>query len=219
MSDSPIETAVFDLAGTTVREDGLVETAVRSVTGDHFDAALFARSRGGSKRDMLVGMLGEDRADAALERFDDALIAGVRADRVTAMPRVEEHFAALRDAGIQVVLITGFSATVQSALLTHLGWNNVIDAALTPDARLRGRPHPDLVLEAALRTHASSMSAIAVVGDTVNDVLAARRAGAGIRAAVTTGAHDAARLATAHPTHLLADVGEFTRLLTTIPHQ
>ncbi|MGW2514132.1 HAD hydrolase-like protein [Streptomyces scopuliridis] len=58
-----------------------------------------------------------------------------------------------------------------------------------------------------------------LVGDAANDVLAARRAGAGICAAVITGAHDHIRLSAAHPTHLPADVGEFTRLLTTVPNQ
>jgi phosphoglycolate phosphatase-like HAD superfamily hydrolase len=68
-------------------------------------------------------------------------------------------------------------------------------------------------LTAALSLEVSDVSAIAVVGDTSNDVLAARRAGAGIAAAVLTGAHDRPRLDAENPSHLFQHVGQFADLL------
>lgn len=209
----PIEIAVFDLAGTTVKETGLVESALRSVTGDAFEPAVFHASRGGSKRAMLARLLGEVEADNALLRFDDAVISGVRDGLLTPLPHAEQAFSSLRTAGIKVVLITGFSRSVQDALLEQLEWRGLVDLAVSPDEHVRGRPYPDLILSAGLTLHVTDVSAVAVVGDTSNDVLAARRAGAGIAAAVLTGAHDGHELAGAAPTHLLEHVGQFADLI------
>lgn len=57
------------------------------------------------------------------------------------------------------------------------------------------------------------MATVAVVGDAPNDVLAARRAGAGIAAAVLTGAGDRAALEAAGPTHVFDRIGQFADLL------
>ena len=94
---------------------------------------------------------------------------------------------ALRASGVSVVLTTGFSPVTRDRLLDALGWT--VDAALSPVDAGRGRPAPDLVLTALLRTRASSVAAVAVVGDTVSDVLSGRSAGAGLVVGVTTGAH------------------------------
>ena len=48
--------------------------------------------------------------------------------------------------------------------------------------------------------------AVAVVGDTVSDLEAGHAAGAGAVIGVLSGAHDAATLATASPTAVIADV-------------
>lgn len=78
----------------------------------------------------------------------------------------------LRADGRKVVLTTGFSP---------------VDAG-------RGRPHPDLVLTALLRSGTSSTQAVAVAGDTTSDVQSGVRAGAGFVAGVLSGAHDEAAL-------------------------
>jgi len=208
-----IEIAVFDLAGTTVKETGLVESAIRSISGDAFDAEAFHASRGGSKRDMLVQMLGEHAADDALAHFDDALIDGIQAGRLTPLPHAEQAFTDLRRAGIKVVLITGFSERVQRTILDRFGWHDLVDLAVSPGGSVRGRPYPDLILTAALALHATSVSSVAVVGDTYNDAAAAVRAGSGICAVVLTGAHDRSKLAASPATHILDNVGDFAALV------
>jgi phosphoglycolate phosphatase-like HAD superfamily hydrolase len=93
------------------------------------------------------------------------------------------------------------------------GWSESVDLALSPSQELRGRPWPDLILTAGALLHTSHVEAVAVVGDTANDIESARRAGAGICAAVLTGAHDRATLAKANPTHILADLLEFVEII------
>src|SRR5258708_47049 len=89
-------------------------------------------------------------------------------------------------AGVLVCLTTGFSAGTRDALLDALGWRDLVDLALSPGPGVRGRPHPDLVLAAILALGVDDVRAVAVAGDTANDLLAGTRAGASIVAGVLT---------------------------------
>jgi beta-phosphoglucomutase-like phosphatase (HAD superfamily) len=94
--------------------------------------------------------------------------------------------------------------------LDALGWQ--VDAALSPVDAGRGRPAPDLVLTALLRTGASSVASVVVVGDTASDVLSGRAAGAGLVVGVTTGAHTRDQLLAAGADVVLDSVRELTGL-------
>lgn len=94
-----------------------------------------------------------------------------------------------------------------------MGWDGLVDLALSPGEDGRGRPWPDLILTAALRLQTSDMAAIAAVGDTTNDVMSARRAHVGIAAAVLTGAHGRSTLEDAGPSLLLQHIGDFADIV------
>lgn len=214
-----IDLVVLDLAGTTVRDDGLVEQAFAradaetGVRGDaSWDDALdyVRRTMGQSKIDVFTHLAGGDtalaeRATAAFEAaFDDLVAAGA----VTEIPGAGQAIAALRGAGCAVVFTTGFSPATRDAILARLGWEGAVDAALSPADAGRGRPAPDLVWAAALRTGADSAARIAVVGDTASDVASGLRAGAGLVVGVLTGAHDRGVLEAAGAHLVLNDVTE-----------
>lgn len=212
-----IELVVLDMAGTTVRDDGVVEQAFqraaeRTGVADRMpwtDALQHVRdTMGQSKIEVFLHLAGGDRAaaeraTAAFEAAYDELIVEQGAEEI---PGARESIEQLRDAGLKVVLTTGFSPVTRDALLDALGWRDLVDAALSPVDAGRGRPHPDLVLTALLRTGASSVQAVAVAGDTASDVLSGRRAGAGFVAGVLSGAHDRASLSGAGADAVLASV-------------
>jgi phosphoglycolate phosphatase-like HAD superfamily hydrolase len=64
-----------------------------------------------------------------------------------------------------------------------------------------------------LRLAVDDMRQVAVVGDTPLDVMAGRRAGAGLVAGVLTGAGDRPALIAAGATHVVGSVGELPFLL------
>ncbi len=121
--------------------------------------------------------------------------------------------ARLRAAGVRVVLTTGFSPAIQDLLVDALGWTDQVDLTLAPRAGRRGRPHPDLVLAAVLALGVDDVRAVAVVGDTANDLWSGWRAGAGVVAGVLTGAHDRAQLEAAPHTHLLDSIADLPAVL------
>jgi phosphoglycolate phosphatase len=220
---SDIRLAVLDLAGTTVRDDGMVEAAfvdaLRDVgAGPGTDGypdrlATLRRSMGRSKIEVFTELLGDDTtARRANVAFEAAYGAGVAAGGLHPIDGAPEALAALRAAGVLVCLSTGFSEPTLAALLDTLGWRDRVDLALAPRPGIRGRPHPDLVLAAVLALEVDDVRAVAVAGDTTNDLLAGTRAGASVVAGVLTGAHDRATLGAAPHTHLLDSVVEFPAL-------
>jgi phosphonatase-like hydrolase len=136
------------------------------------------------------------RADAALA-FERAYAELVQEEGVQPIPGARQVIDDLRAAGLRVALTTGFAPATRDILLDALGWTDAVDVALSPVDAGRGRPAPDLVLTALLRTAASSVRSLAVVGDTVSDIESGRRAGAALSIGVLTGSHDRTALSAA----------------------
>lgn len=196
-----IELVVLDMAGTTVRDDGVVERAFeraaeRTGVAERMpwpDALAYVReTMGQSKIDVFTHLAGGDRAAAerATAQFEDAYAEIVAEDGIGEVEGAADTIRALRSRGLSVVLTTGFSPVTRDTIIDALGWQGLVDLALSPSDAGRGRPAPDLVLTALLRTRASAVSAVAVVGDTTSDVASGLRAGAGFVAGVLTGSHD-----------------------------
>lgn len=217
--DESITLVVLDMAGTTVADDGLVErafTRAAAALGVGADsdahAAMLAHVRatmGESKITVFRSLFGdEERAQRANAEFEHAYGELVAAGEVAPLPGARETIERLRSAGCTVVLTTGFARVTQDAILAALGWRDLADLTLCPSDAGRGRPYPDMVLTALLRTRTDSVRQIAVAGDTAYDMICGRRAGAGVVAGVLTGAHDEGTLRAAGATHVLGSVAE-----------
>lgn len=217
----PLQLMVIDLAGTTVRADGIIESSVRSalaatVPGIDLTSAMASLQslRGGDKRAMFMALLGNAQlARIAHGRFEADLEARIARGEMTPIDGAEETLAELRSAGVRIALTTGFSVRVRETLLSYLGWARLVDLVLSPADAGRGRPWPDLVLTAALRTRVDAVASIGVVGDTVNDLLAGTRAGASLVAGVLTGAHTRGQLAAAPHTHIIDSIAHLSALI------
>jgi len=216
--------AVIDLAGTLVRDDGAVEAAfvdaldaVGALGEDGPDATLvdvIRSTMGQSKITVFRGMLkDEDVAQNANRAFEIAYAERVARGDTQELPAASETLRALRANGVKIAVTTGFSAETRDLLLDTLAWTEVVDAALSPTEQIRGRPAPDLVLAAVIKLGIDDVHEVAVVGDTVNDLLSGYRAGAGVVAGVLSGAHDRAALESAPHTHILESVAEVPAVL------
>ena len=214
---TPLELVVLDMAGTTVLDDGVVEQAFqraaeRTGVADRMpwtEALDYVRvTMGQSKIDVFTHLADGDveAAARATAAFEGAYAEIVAEQGVSEVPGAADAIQDLMDTGLAVVLTTGFAPVTRDALIDGLGWHGLVDLVLSPVDAGRGRPAPDLVLTALLRTRTSSVAAVAVAGDTVSDVESGRRAGAGFVAGVLTGAHDRASLSAAGADAVLSDV-------------
>ncbi|QYA94434.1 phosphonatase-like hydrolase [Streptomyces anulatus] len=222
----PFRLVVLDMAGTTVADGGLVEQAfsaasqrlgIRPGSDEHARQLAYVRATmGESKISVFRHLFGdEDRAQRANTAFEEAYGELVDAGRVAPVPGAREAVERLASEGRTVVLTTGFARPTQDAILAALGWQDLVPLTLCPaDAGGRGRPFPDMVLAAFLRTGAvDDVRRTAVAGDTSYDMLSGVRSGAGIVAGVLTGAHDKGRLTRHGATHVLGSVAELPDLI------
>ncbi|AUA15479.1 HAD family hydrolase [Streptomyces solisilvae] len=221
-----IRLVALDMAGTTVADGGLVERAFDAAAGelgvepgtpDHAEKLAHVRATmGESKISVFRHLFGTEdlarRANAAFERSYGELVDG---GLIAPVPGAREAIEALAADGRTVVLTTGFARVTQDAILDALGWRDLVPLTLCPaDAGGRGRPYPDMVLAAFLRTKAAeSVAQVAVVGDTSYDMVSGVRAGAGLVAGVRTGAHGDEAFRAAGATHVLDSVAELPALL------
>ncbi|MFD9353255.1 phosphonatase-like hydrolase [Streptomyces sp. NPDC060031] len=217
---------VLDMAGTTVADGGLVERAferaaetlgVEPGSADHTAKLQYVRdTMGESKISVFRHLFGtQELARRANSAFEEAYGELVDGGLVAPLPGAREAVDELRADGRTVVLTTGFARVTQNAILDALGWQDLADLTLCPaDAGGRGRPYPDMVLAAFLRTGAvADVRQTVVVGDTAYDMLSGSRAGAGIVAGVLTGAHGRPALEEHGATHVLGSIAELPALL------
>nr|WP_244177723.1 HAD family hydrolase [Streptomyces atriruber] len=214
------------MAGTTVADGGLVEQAfaaaarelgVEPDSADHAAKLEYVRATmGESKISVFRHLFGEEalarQANTAFEKAYGTLVDG---GRIAPVPGAREAIEELKEDGRTVVLTTGFARVTQDAILDALGWRDLVELTLCPaDAGGRGRPYPDMVLSAFLRTGAADgVRNVAVAGDTAYDMLSGVRAGASVVAGVLTGAHGDAVLREAGATHVLGSVAELPAIL------
>jgi phosphoglycolate phosphatase len=221
----PLKLAVLDMCGTTVDEGGLQDEA--------FSAAILQEGiePGGSRHDAMVGyyheMRGTSRHEVFRTIFADDTVAARRAndcfeatyDRLLADRGVQpvagaaEAVEALRDQGLKIVLTTGFARHTQNMILESLGWMGMSDLSLCPSDAGRGAPYPDMILTALLALDLEDVRSVMAVGDTVGDVRAGQRAGAGLTVGVLTGYHDQATLEEAGATVVVPSIQDVPALV------
>ncbi|WP_242882310.1 phosphonatase-like hydrolase [Actinomadura litoris] len=225
-ADPPFELAALDMAGTTVQEGGAVyaalDDAVAAHVGRPVPAETLHRWTGTSKREAAAGLLTEltgtapePDVDAVYGDFTARLAKSYAATPPTPIPGVPEAVAALRDAGVKVVLQTGYAREIARSILDAMGWTvgGTVDGLVTSDEVAASRPAPYLVFRAMEAAGVTGVDRVLVAGDTPNDLAAGRNAGARFVVGVLTGATPAAELGRHHHTHLLESAAQLPTLL------
>jgi phosphonatase-like hydrolase len=225
-----IELVVFDMAGTTVYDGDAVNAVFRATLagwGIKADPAFVNTVMGLPKPEAIRILLEQgskqrgasptaEQINAIHEDFTRRMRDYYATDpAVREIPGAAAAFAVLRRTGIKVALNTGFFRPVADVLLTRLGWCSpaVIDADVTSDEVLRGRPDTDMIR--CLMTRLSILDArqVAKVGDTKADLEEGTNAGCGLVIGVTTGSFTREQLQACPHTHILESVVDVPALL------
>lgn len=222
--------AAFDMAGTTVDEDGLVyqvlEETARAAVGEPIPHEVLVAWKGTSKWEAIegiLGALGRDNSaavvDAHFADFSGRLLAAYRETPPAPFPAVPETIAGLRSQGIKVALQTGYSSELARAILDGMGWTvgpesgHTVDALVTSDLVPASRPAPYLIFRCMEATGVYDVRSVISAGDTPNDVWAGHNAGAGLVVGVLTGSFDREGLDGAPSTHVLDSLADLPTLL------
>ncbi|NBU57323.1 MAG: HAD family hydrolase [Actinobacteria bacterium] len=219
-----LEMAAFDVAGTTVKDDGIVIEAFKvafEMTQPDLWPTKGAQwtqyaidTMGQSKIEVFTTLLGN--AEAAYEAniaFEEAYVNEVAEQGISPIPGTIELFAALREKGIPVVLTTGFSRSTLNVLLTELNWFDLVDLTVTPEEAGRGRPHPDMLQFAAQKVNAPSSEFSLVVGDTASDMKSGVAHGSKNIFGVLSGAHSYEQLIAGGATSVVNSVADISSFI------
>lgn len=223
----PIELVVFDLAGTTVKDDKDVHRVLQKALAAQGVAISIedANAVMGMPKPVAIRKLLDQRyhgpkeisaewIDEIHEMFVKEMIHFYKTDPgVSEKPGVEDTFRVLRQNNLKVVVDTGFDRQITDPLLERLGWKTLIDASVTSDEVEHGRPYPDLIFRAMQLTNTTDVRNVAKIGDTISDMEEGKAAGCGLVIGVTTGAFTREQLLVAKPTHLIENVSELLTIL------
>ncbi|HXB95646.1 MAG TPA: HAD family hydrolase [Puia sp.] len=226
---SSIQLVVFDIAGTTVRDNGYVADAFIGAFRDfgiEMPLAEVKKVMGFRKIDAISILLGQFAPEYGEEdifidrihtRFIDRMIDFYRNDEDLApLPHVEEVFAALHGKGIRIALNTGFNRSITDTILHRLRWDDrhpYIDKTICSDEVVHGRPYPDMINVLISDLGIDSSDRVLKVGDTEVDVEEGRNAACGMVVSVTTGAYTRAQLEASRPDFIIDDLRELLPII------
>jgi phosphonatase-like hydrolase len=214
-----VRLAVLDMIGTTVQEGPEV---VESFVGafDRIGVVLSREAvdavRGRSKREAIDALVaehvqeGDARGRLAAETYAAfrATLGARYEEGARPVFGAREAVEALLAGGTRVALNTGLDRQIADRIIRGLRWEDLGLPVLTADDVARGRPAPDLVLAAMTEVGEADPATVLVAGDTVADLEAGHRAGAGRVIGVSSGAHSRQRLLAAGPTAVLDSVAD-----------
>jgi phosphoglycolate phosphatase len=175
--------ALIDLDGTLVDTIGDIAAAVDLVC-ERYGLAHVSTDKvrswiGKGSRQLMVRLLeqaGSDQSpDDALAVFLDGY-AKVNGRLATIYPGVLEGLEQLKADGVRIACVTNKHQSVTDALLDQLGLRPYFQAVLGGTSARALKPDPAPLLAACLQLDVSIKAAV-MVGDSENDLLAARAAG------------------------------------------
>ncbi len=225
-----IKLVVFDVAGTTAKDDGLVVKAFREAMiqqGVERDSDELAKmvdyveeTMGQRKMDVFMHLCEGNAIAAAatheifIEQYNNLVANG----ELEEFDGISQLFATLRATNIGVAITTGFPRELLSSILNDLDWRERIDLSVASDEVAAGRPAPDMILRSIdlyrnLSNQEIEPSNVMVVGDTQSDMQSGVAAGVRYIVGVTSGAHDELQLKTAGATHVFDGAAQLLTLV------
>jgi len=219
-----IKLVVFDIAGTTVKDDQEVSKAFQAALKKynyHIELNRIDPLMGYEKTLAIKQILLLIENDT--DKITPELISDIHKEFVQQMirfyqfepgieplPHAEETLAALRAAGVQVGINTGFSRDIADTIVTRLQWREkgLIDYVVGSDEVELGRPHPYMIQKMMLEGGITDPLQVVKVGDTEVDVREGQNVGCKYVIAVTTGAFTREQLEPYKPTHIIDDIAQ-----------
>jgi phosphonatase-like hydrolase len=219
----PIKLVVFDMAGTTIKDENKVTETFRLALekyGYNVNYDAINPLMGYEKSVAIAKMLQTLEPDKAkitpilikaiYEEFTRLMIKYYKdADQLEALPHAEETMIALRHAGIKVGINTGFPKAIAETIVKRMQWRekSIFDYLIGSDEVEYGRPDPAMINQMMLLADITDPQQVAKVGDTEVDIREGQNAGCKYVIAVTTGAFTRAQLEPYQPTHILDNIG------------
>lgn len=232
MPITDLKLVVFDMAGTTVRDNNEVlhcfRDACRQVGLTADDQRLNALM-GVSKLEVFHILWNEhfqgntseaavhEMAERSFHVFCEILEKHYQTQAVEPVDGVLEVFDWMRRNDLKIALNTGFYRKVTDIILGRLGWapGGVIDFVIASDEVPQGRPAPFMIEKAMAAFGIADARQVVKIGDTPVDLKEGRNAGCRLSLGVVNGSHTREELAEVDHDGLLDSVRDLPAFLET----
>lgn len=222
-----IKMVVLDMAGTTVNENNLVyKTVQRAINIEGYGVSLDDVLKHGAGKekykaitDVLINCTDENDVDIVVERifanFKVMLEKAYEESDISTFEGMEAFFDKLKSHDIKVVLNTGYDFKTANKLMNKLNWQVgvQVDALITSDDVINGRPHPDMIKMAMAQFGINNSREVLKAGDSEIDIIEGKNSGCGLTVGVLSGAQNREQLEAAKPDYILQNVIELEDIL------
>ncbi|MBC7746192.1 MAG: HAD-IA family hydrolase [Flavobacterium sp.] len=226
-----VKLVVFDIAGTTVKDNNNVSEAFQSALQKYKVNVEIEKINPlmGYEKKLAIGEI--LRAHSQLDEFEitSALIDLIYTEFVqlmisyyqdekdiSALPDVEQTLWELQKRGIKVGINTGFPHIIAETIIKRLRWREkgLIDYLIGSDQVEFGRPHPLMIQHIMKELNITDPNEVVKVGDTEVDIREGQEANCKYVIGVTTGTFSRSELKKYNPTHIIDNISEILPILT-----
>ena len=211
-----IRMVVFDMAGTTINEGGIVYNTLKDTLRYHnlkFTDQEFNQFHGINKRDVLnhfirkeTNTIDQSYEYAVYKYFDESLKYNYfNTNSIKVMDGALPLFKKLRENNIKVCFNTGYSRDMAENILNYVNikLNRDIDDLVASSEVTSGRPSP-YMLQKLMVKHNILPDETIKVGDTIIDIKEGKNANTKYQISVLSGADSRETLQNGNP-HLIVD--------------
>jgi phosphonatase-like hydrolase len=225
-----VKLVVFDIAGTTVKDNNNVSEALQSALAIHrihIELEKINPLMGYEKKLAICEILKTQSAlaevkitpnliDLIYSDFVHRMITYYRDEEdISALPDVEQTLLELQNRGIKVGINTGFPHVIAEAIVKRLKWREkgLINYLIGSDQVEFGRPHPLMIQHIMKVLNIHNPDEVVKVGDTEVDIREGKEAGCKYVIGVTTGTFTRTELEKYQPTHIIDNISEILSIL------
>lgn len=221
-----IELVVFDIAGTTLKdEDEVVAnnfTEALRLSGVIISKEEMNKVMGYRKIDaitMILEDLGIVFSKKEIEHIHNTFLKLINAHYETApieeINGASQIFDILKSKGVKIALNTGFSRSTTDIIIKRMGWleKELIDTSVCSDEVEQGRPHSFMIDAIMKKLKIKNSSSVAKIGDTPSDLLEGSNAQCGITVGVLYGTHTKKELENYPHDYLINDISELKSIV------
>ncbi|WP_161625619.1 HAD hydrolase-like protein [Cyclobacterium qasimii] len=227
---TPIKLAVFDMAGTAIKNDKVVpELLLKAFLQHGFDKLIkeaIHEKMGYAIPEAIKQILAShttyqpDFSELIVGKIYATFKAEIKKycrlnPEISPEEDALEVFETLQQMGIKIGLNTNLDRETTNLLLKQIGWKDhpLIDITVCGDEVCKGRPHPDMILQMMAALGIGSPSEIIKIGGTLADILEGQQSGCLMSVGITNPNFSHSELLTAQPTHILGSLSEIIPLV------
>lgn len=202
----PIKLLVFDMAGTTINENGIVYKTLYNTIKD-YDLNItqdeISNWYGANKYEVLDHFLmrsnlvssSKNKDKIRLElynKFDTNLKHSYFSDNKLKLidDKLPLLFNKIREKDIKIALNTGYNKDIQETIINKLDMKPFIDDYISSEEVSKGRPYPYMIYKLMERNEINSATNVIKIGDSVNDILEGKNAECKATIGVLSGANN-----------------------------